>query len=130
MADARSSGAVPPNQTSHSPASRPAVDGKRKRARDMVNRIHLIASHARDDVAFVRIRPAMSGDDHLVGRGSRPTPALLLRPACNRRILAGRRPRPQSEFTTLVDDGAALLWPDGGSRPTPMEEDRCHSIEA
>src|SRR4029077_16213519 len=41
----------------------------------------------------------------------------------------GDPPRPQREFTTLVDDGPALLWPDGGPRPTPMEEYRCHSIE-
>ena len=37
---------------------------------------------------------------------------------------------PQSEFTPLVDDGAALRWPDGGTRPGPMEENRCHSTEA
>jgi hypothetical protein len=36
----------------------------------------------------------------------------------------------RSEFTPLVDDGAALRLPDGGPRPTPMEEDRCHSTEA
>jgi hypothetical protein len=34
----------------------------------------------------------------------------------------------QSEFTPLVDD-AALRWLDGDPRPTPLEEDRCHSTE-
>ena len=33
----------------------------------------------------------------------------------------------QSESPPLVDDGAALRWPDG---PRPMEEDQCHSTEA
>jgi hypothetical protein len=37
---------------------------------------------------------------------------------------------PHGEFAPLVDDGAAIQWPDRSPRPTPMEEDLCHSTEA
>jgi hypothetical protein len=54
---------------------------------------------------------------------------LPLRPVCNCRILAADALGPQSEFTSLIDDGEGS---DG-----PMEtkththgEDRCHSTEA
>ena len=77
-----------------------------------------------------RSRPVTFDDDRLGGRGSRPTPA-----SCCARYAIVEYWRcdalgQQSEFTPLVDDGAALRWPDGGPRPTPMEEDRCHSTEA
>jgi hypothetical protein len=81
---------------------------------------------------FDRIRPVTPvapGDDHLVGRGSRPTPACCAQYA----IVEYWRcdaPGQQSESPPFVGDGAALRWPDGGPRPTPMEEDQCHSTEA
>ena len=89
------------------------------------------ASHALERDVFRPYPPGvMSGDDHLVGRGSRPTPASCCAQYAIVEYWQCDALGPQSEFTPLVDDGAALRWPDGGPRPRPMEEDRCHSTEA
>jgi hypothetical protein len=101
----------------------------RKWARDMVNRIRLIAGHAfeRNDVA---VRPCPSGDDRLPGRGSRPTTASCCAHYAIVEYWRCDTIGQQSEFTPPGVDGVALRWPDGGRRPRPMEENRCHSTEA
>ena len=90
-------------------------------------------------------RPATSGNSRLPARRPRPTPApdacppvspacgvacLRLRPVCDRRILAVRRPRAAKRAHPAWGDGAALRWPDEGPIPRTMEEDQCHSTEA
>jgi hypothetical protein len=61
--------------------------------------------------------PALQGVGRIAGPPTLPLVAPSMRWRCDALL-------PQSEFTSLVDDGAALRWPDGGPRSRPMEEDR------
>src|ERR1019366_2336852 len=74
---------------------------------------------------FDRIRPVMPGDDRLAGRGSRPTPAYCCAQyAMVRSSNTGGVTQSGSKASSppLVDDGAALRWPDGGPRPSPWRK--------